>query len=201
MDLPIGKVKDLYYKRGLSAREVGEKLEVSVWQVISFMKRNDLARRDQAETHHLAFLAAPRSFKIKRTLTNKEKLLKAAGLMVYWAEGVKTTKYTVDLANSDPLMIKLFLKMLRQIYRVDERKLRVLLYCYANQNVRKLINYWNKTTKIPQKQFIKPYIRQDFLEKKKGKMPYGLVHIRYNDKKLTGLIKIDTKKFLKKFFS
>jgi DNA-binding transcriptional regulator LsrR (DeoR family) len=74
MDLPIGKVKDLYYKRGLSAREVGEKLEVSVWQVISFMKRNDLARRDQVEIHHLAFLAAPRSFKIKRTLTNKEKL-------------------------------------------------------------------------------------------------------------------------------
>ncbi len=201
MDLSIEKVKDLYYKKGLSAKKVGKKLGVSVWQVIGFMKKNNLPRRNQAETHRLAFLAAPPSFKAKSTLTNKEKQLKIAGLMVYWGEGVKTSDHTVDLTNSDPLMIKLFLKISRQIYGVNEGKLRVLLYCYANQDIKKLINYWNRITKIPKKQFIKPYVRQDFIEKKKHKMPYGLIHIRYHDKKLVELIKTDTKKFLKKFIS
>ena len=199
MNLPIEKVKDLYYKNGLSARAVGEKLGFSVWQVIKFMKKNNLARRDQAETHHLAFLALPNSFNPKSKLTNKEKLLKTAGLMLYWGEGVKTTDRIVDITNSDSLMIKLFLKMLREIYGIKEEKLRVLLYCYANQNVEELINYWVKITGISQTQFTKPYIRQDFLEKKKSKMPYGLIHVRYNDKKLVGLIRKDTEKIIKSF--
>ncbi len=199
MNLPLEKVKDLYYKNGLSAREVGKRVDASVWQVMKFMKKNNLPRRNQAETHRLAFLAAPSSFKAKSTLTNKEKELKTAGLMVYLGEGVKTSDDTVDLANSDPQMIKLFLKMLREVYGVKEERLRVLLYCYANQNVKKLINYWVKITGIPQKQFTKPYVRQDFLEKKKNKMPYGLVHIRYSDKKLVTRIKNDIEKLLKKF--
>jgi len=199
MNLPLEKVKDLYYKNGLSAREVGKRVDASVWQVMKFMKKNNLPRRNQAETHRLAFLAAPSSFKAKSTLTNKEKGLKIAGLMVYLGEGVKTSDDTVDLANSDPQMIKLFLKMLREVYGVKEERLRVLLYCYANQNVKKLINYWVKITGIPQKQFTKPYVRQDFLEKKKNKMPYGLVHIRYSDKKLVTRIKNDIEKLLKKF--
>ncbi len=199
MNLPLKEVKYFYYKKGLSTKEVGKKLGFSVWQVIKFMKKNNLLRRNQAETHHLAFLVAPASFKPKRTLTSKEKLLKTAGLMLYWGEGAKTTDYTVDLANSDSLIIKLFLKMLREIYGIEEKKLRVLLYCHGNQNVKELINYWVKITRISQKQFTKPYVRQDFLEKKKNKMIHGLVHIRYNDKKLVTEIRKDIKKSLKKF--
>ncbi|MFZ5366575.1 MAG: hypothetical protein ACOZBZ_04860 [Patescibacteria group bacterium] len=199
MDLPIEKVKDLYYKEGLSAREVGEKIGASVWQVIKFMKKNNLPRRDQSETHRLAFLSAPPSFKPKRTLTTQEEQLKIAGLMLYWGEGAKTTDSTVDLANSDPLMIKLFLRMLREIYGVKEERLRILLYCYANQDVKELINYWVGIARIPQKQFSKPYIRQDFLEGKKNKMPYGLIHVRYSDKKLVATIKNDIEKLLKIF--
>lgn len=198
MNLPLKEVKDLYYKKGLSARKVGEKLGASVWQVIKFMRKNNLPRRDQAETHHLAFLASPSSFKPKSKLTNKEKELKTAGLMLYWGEGAKATN-TIDLTNSDSLMIELFLRVLREIYGVKEERLRVLLYAYGNQDIKKLINYWVKITGIPQKQFTKPYVRQDFLEKKKNKMPYGLVHIRYNDKKLVTLIKSDIGKLLKKF--
>jgi len=197
--LLLKEVKDLYYKKGLSASKVGKKLGFSVWQIIKFMKKNNLPRRNQAETHHLAFLASPSSFKFKTNLTNKEKELKTAGLMLYWGEGAKTTNKTVDLANSDPLMIKLFLKMLRGIYGIKEEKLKVLIYAYANQNIKKLINYWIEITGISQKQFNKPYIRQDFLEKKKNKMPYGLIHIRYHDKKLVTLIKSDIERLIKKF--
>ena len=81
-------------------------------------------------------------------------------------------------------MIKLFLKFLRNICGVDEKRLRVQLYCYSNQRIEDLKKYWYKETDIPISQFIKPYVRNDFLPEKIGKMKYGLVHIRYADKKL-----------------
>lgn len=88
-------------------------------------------------------------------------------------------------------MVTLFLKGLREIYRVDEKRLRVCLYCYANQDANKLLNYWSGLLKIPKNQFIKPYIRKDFNENKIGRMIYGVIHIRYSDKKLLMQIKAE----------
>ena len=62
-------------------------------------------------------------------------------------------------------------------------------YFYSNQDANKNINYWSRLTKISKKQFTKPYVRKDFREDKKDKMPYGLIHIRYSDKKLFNLVK------------
>lgn len=104
--------------------------------------------------------------------------------MLYWAEGARCQKHVLDFANSDEKMVTLFLKMLRKIYRANEKKLRVSLYCYANQDKNKLINCWSKMLNIPKSQFIKPYVRKDYDPAKKNKMRHGLVHIRYCDKKL-----------------
>lgn len=197
MKLNINKVKSLYYKQGLSIYDVGEKLGVGAWQIIKVMKKHNMPRRTPAETNRLKFLKSPKSYQSKGTLTNLEKQLKIAGLMLYWAEGVKAYNSTVDFANSDPKMIKLFLQFLRLIYQVNESKLRVLLYCYSNQNVNKLVQYWGRITKISHKQFIKPYVRSDYKNCKTNKMPFGLIHIRYNDKRLFAKIKKDTKIFIK----
>lgn len=107
--------------------------------------------------------------------------------MLYWGEGykgsVKRPANRVDFANSDPSMIRIFLEFLRQTYELSESKFRILLYCYSNQDVVNLIDYWSSVTDIPKAQFTKPFVRSDF--KITGNtMPYGLVHIRYNDKKL-----------------
>lgn len=110
--------------------------------------------------------------------------------MLYWGEGSKWDgEVTVDFANSDEKMIKLFLVFLRKVCGVREKKLRVFAYFYANQKINKNINYWSKVTRIPKNQFTKPYIRKDFKESKKDKMPHGLIHIRYADKKLLNVIR------------
>ena len=88
-------------------------------------------------------------------------------------------------------MARLFLKGLRKIYRVDEGRLRIALYCYSNQNSEVLKNYWSNILEIPQKQFIKPYIRSNFDEKNIDKMKHGVVHIRYSDERLLMQIKAE----------
>ena len=49
--------------------------------------------------------------------------------------------------------------------------------------------YWHRITHIPVEQFTKPYIRKGNLNLSQRKLPYGLIHIRYNDKRLLELIK------------
>lgn len=187
--LTIEKIKNLYYNKGYSVRQIGEIFGTSTSRIYDFMKRHGLSRRTPSESNNLVYLQQKPSFNLKKNLTSEERELKIAGIMLYWAEGYKNISKqarggTIDLGNSEPKMIQLFLRFLRKICRVDENRLRVKLYCYANQNINFIKRYWSKITRIPLGQFTKPYIREDFSPAKIDKMKYGVAHIVYSDKKL-----------------
>ncbi len=178
------QIKKLYWDEGLSASEIGKKFNVTKWQIYKRMKKYQIPRRTQWETHRIQYARQPLSYTRKTKLNPTESILLNSALMLYWAEGSKRNKYTVDLANCDEKILLIFLKALRKIYQVDEKKLRVFIYCYANQDSKKIITYWSNLFQIPEIQFTKPYIRKDFQESETNKMPHGLAHIRYADKKL-----------------
>lgn len=186
----LAKLK-LKYVSGMSMREVGNKLGVSVSTIYHAMKRHGIVRRKPSDTNSINFLKSPLSFSIKTKLNTNERLLKVAGLMLYWAEGSKRGKFVVDFANCDEKMISLFLKFLRIIYDVREKKLRIFLYCYSDQDSAQLINYWSDLTKIPRPQFTKPYVKKAPDSRVHGKMEHGLVHIRYADMRLHSKIMQD----------
>jgi len=179
-------IKKLYNKEKLSTIEIAKKLRTTTWTVLGFMARNNIKRRTFKDANTVSFENKPISFLLKKNLSEKDKKLKMAGVLLYWAEGAKLNGKNcgVDFANSNSEMIRIFVKFLREICGVDERRLRVYLYCYSNQSIELLLNYWYKLTNIPKSQFSKPYVRNDFLPEKSGKMEYGMVHIRYADKKL-----------------
>ena len=180
----INLVKNLYHKEQLTTREIADKLNVDVDAVVYCMRKNNIKRRSFAEASAVSFKNKKLSFSENKKLSANQEYLKLTGLILYWGEGYKTAKSSgVDFANSDPDMIALFVKFLRVIYRVDENRFRVLLYCYENQNTQSLIKFWSKLTGIPKKQFSKPYVRKDFREDGR-KMKYGMIHVRYADKKL-----------------
>lgn len=187
----IKKVKDLYYGQLFSMKKVAQELHVSINALVYFMRKYDLKRRSVRENEKIKFDRKPLSFKISTDLI-KNAELKAIGAMLYWGEGAKGGKAgscnSVDFANSDPKMIIVFMRFLRDFCGIDEKRLRCYLYCYSDQKPKKLIKFWSKFTQIPANQFTKPYIRRDF-KKNSRKMEYGLIHIRYNDKKL--LIEIE----------
>lgn len=167
-------------------KAVGNHLGVSLDCVAYFMRKNNLIRRTLKDEQRIRFDNKKPSFIIRK---NNKKIseLRAIGSMLYWGEGYKGDEKNpakfVDFANSDLDMILLFLQFLRNTFKLNEEKFRILLYCYCDQNVNSLITFWSKHTSIPVSQFTKPYIRKDF--KINGrKMKYGLVHIRYYDKKL-----------------
>ncbi len=174
-------VKTLYTK-GKTSAEISKNLGLSLKQIYSSLKRQQVSRRTLSERNRLFFENKPLSFRFKENLSVGERELLIAATMLYCGEGAKTG-VTVDLANSDTRIIKLFLKFLRKICKVDEKRLRFYLYCFSDQDQKSLIKYWSLQLKVEQNQFTKPYVRSTF-NRGKRQIPYGVIHVRYSDKKL-----------------
>ncbi len=167
--------------------EIAKKLGVSIWQLYGFMCKNNIPRRSPTQVNYVNNRGKPQ-FKVKTDLTIFEEKIKISGIMLYWAEGTFRGT-TVDFANSNPEMIKVFLMFLREICGAHEKRLRVYLYAYEHQDIEKLKLYWRDITGISLNQFIKPYVRKGNLNLSQRKLPYGLIHIRYNDKQLLEIIR------------
>ena len=182
-------IKREYLIKGNSVPKLSKRFGLSEDFIYDLMVKHNIPRRNFTEANY--YLHKDRAFKIKENLSGHDERLKIAGVMLYWAEGSKASlkASTVDFANSDPEMIKLFLTFLRKLCGVHEGRLRIFLYTYRRgQNIEKLKAFWSSVTRIPETQFTKPYLRQGNLNKSGRKMLYGLVHIRYADKRLLLLL-------------
>ena len=199
--MEVEKVKELYYTKSLTMKEVSLWCGVTMDSLVYFMRKHKIKRRTLKEASAVKFSQKPLSFKKKEILTPEEEKLKIAGTMLYWAEGTKSEKsFGIDFANSDPEMVRIFVKFLRTIFTLDEKRLRLHLYCYADQDISSLISFWCSITGVPASQLTKPYVRQDFRENGR-KMLHGLIHIRYNDKKLLWEMKKMIEEYRSKFAS
>ncbi|MDP2940974.1 MAG: hypothetical protein Q8N85_01790 [Candidatus Omnitrophota bacterium] len=185
--MDIHKIKNLYWEQNYNIREIAEKLGISFWPLYNFINKNSLPLRSPSQVNYVTNKNKPQ-FTINENLDIEMEKLRLAGMMLYWAEGTFKGS-TVDFVNSNPQIIKIFLRFLREICGVSEERLRVYLYGYHYQDLRKLKNYWHKVTNISISQFTKPYIKKGNLNLNDRELPYGLVHIRYNDKRLLELIR------------
>lgn len=175
-------VRELY-QNGLTGPEISLRIKVSVKQVYDSLRRQNIPRKDIAEQNRLKFQKSPLSFSFKKDkLSTREQDLLVAGVMLYYGEGTKTGS-TVDFANSDPMLLDIFLKFLKNICGVDDKRLRFYLYCFSDQNSKLLVRFWCSHLGVKQGQFTKPYIRST-LNKGKRTMTNGVLHIRYSDKRL-----------------
>ncbi len=184
-DCKINVIKQLYTAEKMSAREIAEKLNFSLNAVYYTLRKHQVQRRSLKESAAASFANKPLSFTIKKKLTADDEKLLISGALLYWAEGYKTDKSPgIDFANSDVAMQKLFIKFLRVICGIDESRLRILLYTHSNKNKKNQMKFWSTQLAIPLTQFTNPYISPLGRLEKNDKMPYGLVHVRYYDKKL-----------------
>lgn len=111
----------------------------------------------------------------------KEKdVAKIALAMLFLGEGSKTNKGSLMFGNSDPLIIRLFLNLLRRCYNIDENKFRCTLQCRADQNIKKLERFWSQITKIPSSHFYKARIDPRTIGRPSKNLDYkGVCRIDY----------------------
>lgn len=103
--------------------------------------------------------------------------------LLYWCEGGKGYRTGVKFVNSDPVLMKTFITLLRRSFLVREEKFRLLMHLheYHNENKQKL--YWSKVTGIPKRQFSKTYLKNHTKKRLKDNYP-GCVCLSYSDVKI-----------------
>ena len=124
---------------------------------IKRMKRAEEEARSKAE-------------KVLFSLSNKERLIFVSAL--YWAEGSKSD---FGISNTDPELIKIFVKGLKDTFGISTKNLRVSVRIYEDLDKTKVLKFWSKITGIRVKNFVSVNILKG---KKQGKLPHGMCRVR-----------------------
>ena len=165
-------------EKGLSMVKIANKLNVSKSSVYRWCNDIKLTEKQKKKLEESKLKAMKRArkraadkkakLKEKRIQKNKKegvervgKLSKrdryVAGLMLYSGEGAKTDG-RVEIANTDPKIIKFMLDWFEEFYNKKPDDFRAELYIHDNLEVNKAIDFWQKYTKIPSVNFLDPYI-------------------------------------------
>lgn len=128
------------------------------------------------------------SFSTKiNSISNRDLLLLGAAL--YWGEGYKNpsgaaSSHYLSLCNSDPKMIKIFMRFLRETLKIPEDKLRPRIQIHPNISTKTAINYWTNIVNLPKEKFCITYqiSRASQGKRPKRSLPYGTFEIRVNSK-------------------
>lgn len=79
-------------------------------------------------------------------------LLEVALAMLYLGEGSKTN--LTSLGNTNPLVLKFFIKSLKDLYRVDKSEIKCDLHLRSDQNSQEMVGYWSQELEIPKARFL-----------------------------------------------
>jgi hypothetical protein len=85
--------------------------------------------------------------------------------------------------SSDSVLIKIFIKFLREVLKIEERKLRGRLQIHEDNDEEKAKIYWSNLTGIPILQFQKSIIKSCMKQKfHYNKLEHGTFILRYGSK-------------------
>lgn len=87
--------------------------------------------------------------------------------------------YPIEITNTNPAIIKIFLDYLREDLRIAEERIKLQIQVHEGDNVGALEQYWADTTKISQVNFNKTIVRPT--GRKPGKS-MGTCKVRFADK-------------------
>lgn len=123
--------------------------------------------------------------------SDRELLL--VGTALYWGEGHKAVKGTVGMANSDPAVIKLFIRWLNKCFGVPISKMRIGLNIHEDMDQQEIEEYWRQATKFCNEQFQKTQVARNTVAGLKKKQAYRgtatiLVHNANLQYKIQGML-------------
>lgn len=98
------------------------------------------------------------------------------GIGLYWGEGYKNGNEELGFTNSDPEMIKFFIKWLRATYGIEPQNLilRVSINTLHTYRINDVERHWSDLTGIPLSQFTK-----SSLIKSQSKKVYADAHLHF----------------------
>jgi len=116
-----------------------------------------------------------------RAVSRRGETLFVAGCMLYWAEGAKH-RNTLTFTNSDPEMVRFFVRFLRGCFEVDDDDIRVTCNLFADhvERQREVERFWLGVADVPEtclcKSSVNVYSKYS-QKKRQNKLPYGTCRV------------------------
>ncbi len=197
---PISRkqLEELYVEERLSMAEVAERLSCSISKVVYWMDQYGIVRRTRDEASCLKHNPAGDPFTIKEPVTADDRELFDLGVGLYIGEGTKD-RQQVRLSNTDPRVIRAFLRFLREICGVNDSKIHAWLNIYDDVELSEAQAYWQEVTGLPDSQFFKPTVRPNRGGTYLDKSHYGTLTVGISSTKLSSRIRQWSEETLKKF--
>lgn len=137
-------------------------------------------------------------------MDTQAELLRIVGNTLWWAEGSKSRRdtrwknavsYPIEITNTNPEIIMLFLRYIKELIGVPEEKIRLQLQIHEGDDRLELEQYWSCLTGIPLERFNKTIVRPKGNKPNKTK---GTCKIRCYDKDFYVKIASDLQEILRK---
>ncbi len=192
-------------KKGFSYSEILKEVLVAKSTLSLWLRSVGLAKRQKqrlTEKRLKAILKGARKKRNYRVLVTKQikreakkeigrlskRELWLMGIALYWAEGAKQrpndTSAGVFLGNSDPEIIKIFLKWLCEIVKIDPGDIEIRLHIHETGDELKAKRYWSKITGIPVSKFAKTIFKKHNIKTNR----------KFDNSKYYGLLRVVVKK-------
>lgn len=193
-------------KQGLSYSEILKKVPVAKSSLSLWLKSVGLAKEQKQRLTEKKLASALRGSlkrrqeRIKNTKEIKNIAIKEIGKLterelwlisvaLYWAEGHKEKEIDgriksgrVRLSNSDPLLIKIFLKWLIEIHKVPKTDIafRIFLHETSRYKLPEVQRYWSEILEFPIDYFQKVSWKKNIIKTKRkniGENYFGLINL------------------------
>ncbi len=115
--------------------------------------------------------------------------------IMYWCEGSKEDR-SIRFTNSDPNLIRMFLRIMRENFQIDEKRITISLHIHDYHDEQQTINFWSKITSVPAIQFNKVFLKKSDHDYQKTGYK-GCIRINYHDEYITRVILLFAKKLMK----
>jgi len=101
--------------------------------------------------------------------------------MLYWAEGARH-RNTVRFVNSDPEMVRFFVRFLRECFDIPDQQIRLTCDLFADHAERQweIEQYWLDVTGLPRTVLCTSTVNvysKHSQKKRRNKLPYGTCRI------------------------
>jgi len=174
------------YVGGKSMAEISLLLHFSLHTVVYWMQKYGIKRRNHSEATYLKENPHGDPFVIKKSLTSDDTLLFGLGMGIYLGEGNKVEKNSLRVSNTNPLILRLFLRFLFTICRFDKKRLSASIVCFNDTDPNTARAYWSGQLQISPAKFgkitqIPPQGKGTYKRKSK----YGVCTVQANNMKLT----------------
>lgn len=126
-------------------------LENKYKQALKNARKKAVVWHNQQKTDRLKF-AENEADKTLLKINSSQEIIELGLALLYLGEGFKKSKRT-GLGNSDPLLLKFFLKIMLHIYKIDIEKIRFELHIRADQNPELIKKYWAEELRAPMHRF------------------------------------------------